>query len=125
MKKRIFVTVLAVVMMFTTSLVCFAGQSNFSQMKIFVDSNQWTYMAFAYKDTNSADSSVLITKMYDAAGNLRNDFNFLHVKAGSNGNAYVAQKGYWSYLKIPSSCQMAGFRIKKDSEQGLFLVLMV
>lgn len=67
-RKRILTLCLAVVMVVSLASVCFAASVDFtssSKMK-FVDSNTWTYVCAATKDSAGKTASLSVNQIYDS-----------------------------------------------------------
>lgn len=77
-------------------ITCFAAESNFSDEKIFVDSNQYTYITSAVKDNANSTPEVKITAIYDANKNAAKKFAAI--------NGFVSESIFINRpRKIPSS----------------------
>lgn len=108
MKKRLYALVMAFTLMVSMSCVCYAAEYNFSGYKKSVDSNSWTYIGSATKDSTTTYGELKVTKMYDASGNLSSWYSQVYAKATSNGTSTLVTKGSWYTIPIPSSYQAAG-----------------
>ena len=67
-EKRFLSFGLVLALMVALSSVCFAEEFNFSNLKKSVDSNSWSYIGSATKDSATENGELKITKMYDADG---------------------------------------------------------
>lgn len=100
----------AVILAMAIGITCFAAESNFSDEKKFVDSNDYTYITSAVKDDVSSTPEVKITAIYDAN---KNDSNYkqIYVKGTSLGTGVLVTKGSWVEVPIPSGSSIKGNNI--------------
>ncbi len=107
-KKRLVLLVL----LFSFSIVgtCLAGELSFN--KKFVDSNSWTLIGSAVKDSYGSYGEVRILKMYNANQEEDADYKKLKVKAAPNGEQTLAYKGRWCEVSIPLAYQLEGTSIQ-------------
>lgn len=82
-----------------------AAEATFS--KKFVDSNQFTYVAAATKATKSSTADVKITEMYKSDGS-SSSYQYLYVRASSDGSQKRVKKGQYYEVNLPSSLQERG-----------------
>lgn len=92
---------------FDGTTVCFAEEFNFSNLKKSVDSNSWSYIGSATKDSATENGELKITKMYDADGNETSLYSQVYAKATSSGTSTLVTSGSWYDVPIPSSFQAA------------------
>lgn len=93
--------------MVALSSVCFAEEFDFSNLKKSVDSNSWSYIGSATKDSATENGELKITKMYDADGNETSLYSQVYAKATSSGTSTLVTSGSWYDVPIPSSFQAA------------------
>lgn len=112
MKKRSFFFTLGVAMILAMAIgiTCFAAESNFSNEKIFVDSNQYTYITSAVKDNVNSTPEVKITAIYDADKN-DSDYRQIYVRGTSIGTSILVSKGSWVEVPIPAGANIVGNNI--------------
>ena len=113
-EKRFLSFGLVLALMVALSSVCFAEEFNFSNLKKSVDSNSWSYIGSATKDSATENGELKITKMYDADGNETSLYSQVYAKATSSGTSTLVTSGSWYDVPIPSSFQAA-------SKSGTFL----
>ena len=106
MKKKVFVTMLTLAVMLSSSVVCYAAGTGFTRK--FVDSNQWTHIEYDLKEGNSLMGKVRISTLYDANGNYASNYKYLRVSAGQPGGSTIAERGVWTSLSYPAAAQMQG-----------------
>ena len=80
---------------------------DFSNLKKSVDSNSWSYIGSATKDSATENGELKITKMYDADGNETSLYSQVYAKATSSGTSTLVTSGSWYDVPIPSSFQAA------------------
>lgn len=107
MKKRFLSLALIGTFILTFSSVCYAGEYNFSNKKHSVDSNTWSYVGSAMKDSDTEYAELKITKIYDANG-LDSNYTYIYAKATVNGTSTLIKKGDWRQVPIPSDYQKKG-----------------
>ena len=109
MRKKILVLL---VLLFAFSIVgtCLAGELSFN--KKFVDSNSWTLIGSAVKDSDGSYGEVRISKMYDSNQEEAANYKKLKVKAAPNGNQTLVYKGDWCEVPIPLAYQLKGTSIQ-------------
>ena len=100
-------TGLVLALMVALSSVCFAEEFDFSNLKKSVDSNSWSYIGSATKDSATENGELKITKMYDADGNETSLYSQVYAKATSSGTSTLVTSGSWYDVPIPSSFQAA------------------
>ena len=66
MKKKVFVTMLTLAVMLSSSVVCYAAGTGFSRK--FVDSNQWTHIEYDLKEGSSLMGKVVLPYCMMQAG---------------------------------------------------------
>lgn len=86
-EKRFLSFGLVLALMVALSSVCFAEEFNFSNLKKSVDSNSWSYIGSATKDSATENGELKITKMYDADGNETSLYSQVYAKATSSGTS--------------------------------------
>lgn len=106
-EKRFLSFGLVLALMVALSSVCFAEEFNFSNLKKSVDSNSWSYIGSATKDSATENGELKITKMYDADGNETSLYSQVYAKATSSGTSTLVTSGSWYDVPIPSSFQAA------------------
>ena len=106
-EKRFLSFGLVLALMVALSSVCFAEEFNFSNLKKSVDSNSWSYIGSATKDSATENGELKITKMYDADGNETSLYSQVYAKATSSGTSTLVTSGSWYDVPIPSSFQGA------------------
>lgn len=79
--------------MVALSSVCFAEEFDFSNLKKSVDSNSWSYIGSATKDSATENGELKITKMYDADGNETSLYSQVYAKATSSGTSTLVTSG--------------------------------
>ncbi len=110
-KKKLFFTLgVAMILAMAIGITCFAAESNFSDEKIFVDSNQYTYITSAVKDNANSTPEVKITAIYDANKN-DSDYRQIYVRGTSIGTSILVSKGSWVEVPIPSGANRVGNNI--------------
>lgn len=108
-RKRILTLCLAVVMVVSLASVCFAASVDFtssSKMK-FVDSNTWTYVCAATKDSAGKTASLSVNQIYDS-NREASLYQKVYAKATSSGTSVSASKGSVTSVAIPDAYQAAG-----------------
>lgn len=110
MKKTI-VVVAAIVCVLSVGIEVLAASKTFS--KAFVDSNQWTSIVSARKDSTSGFCSVTVDDIYDADGNTCNYkkvkvvcYNTTNVAV--NNSSYTATKGKMCIMGYKSGFNVVG-----------------
>lgn len=98
---------LALALVFAMSSVCFAAEFNFSTQKKDVDSNSYSYIGSAKKDSTTDYAELKLTKIYKANGD-DSSYSYVYAKANSNGTQTLIQKGSWVNVPIPAGAQAAG-----------------
>lgn len=106
-EKRFLSFGLVLALMVALSSVCFAEEFDFSNLKKSVDSNSWSYIGSATKDSATENGELKITKMYDADGNETSLYSQVYAKATSSGTSTLVTSGSWYDVPIPSSFQAA------------------
>ena len=107
-KKRILSLSLVFILALSLSTVCFASEYNFTNLKLSVDSNSWSYIGSATKSSTTTDGELKITKIYDADGNESFMYTQVYAKATSDGISTLVTKGEWCDVPIPSAYQSTG-----------------
>lgn len=102
------VSVLVMVLLFSGS--CFAGEYNFANTMKFVDSNSYTYIGKATKDSNTNYGEVKILNIYKADGS-SSGYQQVYARATTIGIVRLVTKGSWYNLTLPSSYRTAGSKV--------------
>ena len=105
MKKKIFSTILFIVFVLSMSTVCFAAETSFTKKD--VDSNSFTFICRATKESTSSTASVKITDIYTASGGASTYVQVI-ARACSDGSVRLVTRGIWADLPIPSAYQGKG-----------------
>ena len=92
MKKKIIGTILIAGMLFTST--CMAKSVSYSSK--FVDSNEYTFITSATKETTSDVATVNVSTMYKSSngkkGEVATNYKYLYVQLGSSGGQAASQK---------------------------------
>ncbi len=107
--KRLISIVSAFLMIAAMITIISATEVTFT--KKYVDSNQFTYVTQAVKQTNSDTAAVKITNMYKEDGSDSNYWRF-YVRPTLTGGQYLIQKDKWYDLRIPATMQNAGTTVQ-------------
>ena len=106
MKKKLsFVPVLAVAFALLMSSISFAKEVSFT--KKFVDSNSYTFITSAVKDTYSETADIKISNIYKADGSSSN-YNIVWIKVSGVDEGVPITKGYWYTMDLPPLYKDAG-----------------
>ena len=108
LKKRVVMVAVALSLTLSMSYPCYVAEYNFSDQKKFVDSNNWTYIGSATKDSTTSYGELKITQMYNTDDTINYAFSQVYAKATSSGTSILVTKGSWQTVPIPSSYQSAG-----------------
>ena len=100
-EKRFLSFGLVLALMVALSSVCFAEEFDFSNLKKSVDSNSWSYIGSATKDSATENGELKITKMYDADGNETSLYSQVYAKATSSGTSTLVTSGSWYDVPFP------------------------
>lgn len=119
-EKRFLSFGLVLALMVALSSVCFAEEFDFSNLKKSVDSNSWSYIGSATKDSATENGELKITKMYDADGNETSLYSQVYAKATSSGTSTLVTSGSWYDVPIPSSFRQLA-KVLACTARGTFL----
>ena len=100
-EKRFLSFGLVLALMVALSSVCFAEEFDFSNLKKSVDSNSWSYIGSATKDSATENGELKITKMYDADGNETSLYSQVYAKATSSGTSTLVTSGSCTMFPFP------------------------
>ena len=109
MKKTVKIfTLLTLVFTMLTATVCSAKEAVIS--KAYVDSNTYSNIANAVKDTTTNNAVFNLTAIYKADGTASN-YRKVYARANSNGIEYSVSVGDYCSMTIPAGSRSAGRRV--------------
>lgn len=111
-KKKMKLTLCAILMIISSCKVCLAGEYDFSNIRKHVDSNSFSYIGVATKDSTSSTAALKVTRMYNPGGGENYSFKKLYARATDTGNSTYVTKGKWVDITIPSSYRKVGSRVR-------------
>lgn len=103
--KRLISIVSAFLMIAAMITIISATEVTFT--KRYVDSNEWTFVTTAKKETTTTTASIKVTAIYKADGS-DSDYWRLYAKASSGGTSTMITSGSWCDVQLPKTYQGAG-----------------
>lgn len=104
---------LAVLIIVSSITVAYAAETTFT--KRLVDSNSYSYITAATKETTSTTAAVNITDIYKADGSA-SSYTTVYVKATTTGTGSSVVKGSSYDIAIPSGYQAKGSYVSMYSQ---------
>lgn len=105
MKKKLIATLLTLGILCCTQIGVDAAEQKFS--KAYVDSNSYSAIASAYKDTDGDYGSLKITDIYKANGS-SSDYQCVYCRTADLNSEKLVYKGSWYELQLPSYLRVKG-----------------
>lgn len=102
-KKRFLNISVATMLLFASAINVFAASNTFSSVK--VDSNEWSYVSNAVKETTYGEIETRITAIYKANGDASN-YKQIKGRFTSGGNCCTTSNSYSVKLKENLFCDL-------------------
>ncbi len=95
------------VFLLIAAMITIVSATEVSFTKRYVDSNEWTFVTTAKKQTTTTTASIYVTAIYKKDGS-DSDYWRLYARASSTGSSKLITSGSWCDLTIPTAYRDAG-----------------